>query len=152
MIGGSVAPTASRLQVGLEDKLGIGGATLVNAGVGFLLDASVVTGAGLGLRRLAPELDVALNGPKPTVVRPNVIGASAEETLFDYAWRQVSAGDFTTPANRAAFYTGYPTNFARATTWADANRGFVIDRTPGGAPMLLSINFVGRRAVKSAVS
>jgi hypothetical protein len=65
---------------------------------------------------------------------PTQVGASAEESLFDYTWRQVSEADFSTPANRAAFYTGYRQgNFTRATAWADANGGFLIDRTPGGA-------------------
>jgi len=134
VIGRSLAPTMNRLQGRLEDRLGVGGAALVNAGAEFLLDASVVTGAGLGLRRLAPELDVTLGGSRTTAVRPNIIGASAEESLFDYAWRQVSEADFSTPTNKAAFYTDFEQgNFARATAWADANQGFVIDRTPGGS-------------------
>ena len=131
-----------------QAAVGVVGGTVLGKGLGLVAKEATtlfpVLGRGVGdlassaSRPIGDLLKNFGGGSKATnvafVSNSNAIGATNEAGMFDYLWDQINTvADFSTPPNRAAFYTAFETNYPRASDWALFKDGYTIDSTPGGS-------------------
>lgn len=120
-----------------QAAIGVAGGAAFGKGLGIVAKEATTLFPVLGrdVGDLASDFGNQIIGKStttPFVSNPSAIGATNEAGIFDYLWDKTNLADFSTPANKAAFYTGYDVNYPRASAWAIDNNGFVIDKTSGG--------------------
>jgi hypothetical protein len=115
--------------------------TVLSAGQGFY---EGVWGARDSIAALAdpngmaiPKARIAgdLSGQVALAALLGKTGWSAADSDFARMSRKIDSFDFSTPMDKAVFYSG-PGQGARATTFAKATGGMTIEMTPGGQAMM----------------